>query len=116
MRTSILMLSAVLAMSVLSLGACAGAPSAQAIRNQMVVEVSDLDPHSEQGAILVLRRITAAAGKLCGGSPTFSSYTGALDSTFSECRDTAVRQAISQLNAPLVARVYRETQPALSRP
>jgi UrcA family protein len=114
MRASISMLSATLAMTVLSLGACAGTPMAKTAPNQMVVEVSDLDPHSEPDAILLLHRIELAARKLCGGQPTFSSYTGSLDNTFADCRDLAIRQAISQLNAPLVARAYREMQPAQS--
>ena len=53
---------------------------------------------------------TLAAAKACGGHPTFSGYTGRLDSTFRDCRNEAVARTVEQLGAQLVTRIYSEAR------
>ncbi len=80
-------------------------------RGRSAVQYGDLDIATEQGAKIMLVRIERAARKACGGRPTFSAYTGSLDHTFEECRETAVQRAVKQLGAPMVTRMYSEAKP-----
>ena len=81
------------------------------IRGRSAVYYGDLNLDTEQDAKFMLQRIERAAKKACGGHPTFSSYTGALDHTFEECRDKAIQRTVKQLGAPMVTRVYSEATP-----
>jgi len=49
------------------------------IRGRSVVYYGDLNIETEQDARIMLQRIELAAKKACGGHPTFSTYTGSLD-------------------------------------
>ena len=112
MRISILALAAA-ATFALSLAARADASadgSRTFNRSRSVVQYADLDIATEQGAKILLLRIERAARKACGGHPTFSSYTGALDNTFMDCRDKAVQRAVIRLGSPTVTRMYAETK------
>jgi UrcA family protein len=80
------------------------------IRGRSVVYYGDLNIDTEQDAKLMLQRIERAAKKACGGHPTFSTYTGALDHTFQECREEAIQRAVKQLGGPTVTRIYSETR------
>jgi UrcA family protein len=81
------------------------------IRGHSVVYYGDLLLDTDQGAKIMLQRIERAAKKACGGHPTFSSYTGALDRTFVECRDKAIQRTLIQLGAPSVTRIYSDATP-----
>jgi UrcA family protein len=80
-------------------------------RGRSAVQYGDINIATEQGAKIMLVRIERAARKACGGHPTFSAYTGSLDHTFEECRETAVQRAVKQLGAPMVTRMYSEAKP-----
>jgi UrcA family protein len=80
-------------------------------RGRSVIYYGDLHIDTEEGAKTMLQRIELAATKACGGHPTFSTYTGSLDSTFAECRDQAIQRTVNQLGAPAVSRVYSEKKP-----
>jgi UrcA family protein len=86
-----------------------GAPTR--ITGRSVVNYGDLNLNAEQDAKIMLQRIDRAAKKACGGHPTFSSYTGALDHTFEDCRERAIQRTVKQLSAPLVTRIYSEARP-----
>jgi UrcA family protein len=83
------------------------------IRARGVVYFGDLNIETERDAKIMLQRIERAAKKACGGHPTFSSTTGALDRTFEECRSEAVRRTVKLLGAPMVTRIFsdRSRQP-----
>lgn len=116
MRISCRMIAAAAALAV-----CMGAHADESAdswrgsaQGRSVVHYGDLDIGTEQGAKIMLQRIERAAAKACGGHPTFSPATGALDSTFRECRNTAVQRAVQQLAAPIVTRLYAEARPRQS--
>jgi UrcA family protein len=79
------------------------------ITGRSVAYYGDLNLNDEQDAKIMLQRIERAAKKACGGHPTFSSITGALDDTFEECRGKAIQRAVKDLGAPLVMRIYCES-------
>jgi UrcA family protein len=81
------------------------------ITGRRAVYYGDLNLHAEQDAKIMLQRIARAAKKACGGHATFSSYTGSLDGTYEECRGRAIQQAVEELGAPLVTRIYSEAKP-----
>jgi|GEM_PF-1263284 UrcA family protein len=85
--------------------------SATKVTGRSVVHYGDLNLNAEQDARIMLQRIERAAKKACGGHAAFSSYTGALDPTFEECRVKAIQRAVNQLGAPLVTRVHSEARP-----
>jgi UrcA family protein len=113
MRISTPIFAAAVMLAALSFGAHAdtstdGPPN---ITGRSVVNYGDLNLDAEQDAKIMLQRIERAAKKACGGHPTFSSYTGALDHTFEECRERAIQRTVKQLGAPLVTRIYSEARP-----
>jgi UrcA family protein len=114
MHVSTPIFAAAVMLAALSFGAHAG-PSTDdpstIIRGRSVVYYGDLNIDTEEGAKIMLQRIERAAKKACGGHPTFSSYTGALDHTFEECRDKAIQRTVIQLGAPMLTRIYSEATP-----
>ena len=112
MRLSTPILTAAVMLAALCFGAHAdtstdGSPTH--ITGRSVVYYGDLNLNAEQDAKIMLQRIERAAKKACGGHPTFSSYTGALDRTYEECRGEAIQRAVKELGAPLVMRIYSES-------
>jgi UrcA family protein len=106
MRVSIPIIAMVFALSALRAGAHDGRSTDGTIRTDMVIYFGDLNLSSESDARILLERIERGAKKACGGQHAFSSYTGAVDKSFDECRAAAVGKAIERLNAQLVTRVY----------
>lgn len=109
MRNSTPILVAAVMLAALSSGANADTSTDSAetiLRGRSVVYYGDLNIEIEQDARIMLQRIERAAKKACGGHPTFSTYTGGLDHTFEECRDTAIQRTVEQLAAPMVTRIY----------
>jgi UrcA family protein len=80
------------------------------VQGRSVVYYGDLAIETEQDAKIMLQRIERAARKACGGHATFSSYTGALDHTFEECRSEAIHRTVKQLGASKVTRIYSEAK------
>ena len=112
MHVSTPIIAAALMLAALGFGAHADTPSQPAkITGSSAVYYGDLDLNAEQDAKIMLQRIEQAAKKACGGHPTFSSYTGRLDSTFRECRNEAIARTLKQLGAPTVTRIYFEGRP-----
>ena len=99
-------------LAALSFGAHADTSSLPAkITGRSAVYYGDLTLSAERDAKIMLERIEQAAAKACGGHPTFSGYTGRLDSTFRDCRNEAVARTVEQLGAQLVTRIYSEARP-----
>ena len=99
-------------LAALSFGAHADTSSQpETITGRSTVYYGDLNLNAEQDAKIMLERIEQAAKKACGGHPTFSSYTGRLDSTFQECRNEAVARTVKQLGAHMVTRMFSEAKP-----
>ena len=86
------------------------------VRTRFVVKFDDLNLDKEHDAQIMLKRIELAARTACGGHPSFSTYTGGLERSFYECRDRAVRQAVEQLRAPKVGRLYEQAAVQRSAP
>jgi UrcA family protein len=111
MRISTLIFTSALILTALSFRAHADASSpATIVQGRSIVYYGDLNIETEQDAKILLQRIERAARKACGGHATFSSYTGALDHTFEECRSEAIHRTVKQLGASNVTRIYSEAR------
>jgi UrcA family protein len=111
MRISNRIFTAAVVLTALSFRAHADTSNpATIVQGRSVVYYGDLDIETDQDAKIMLQRIELAARKACGGHATFSSYTGALDHTFEECRCEAVQRTVKQLGASKVTRIYSETR------
>jgi UrcA family protein len=64
-----------------------------------VVQVGDLDLHSEAGAKQAAFRIHVAADYVCGGDNNI--WRQSMD--FDSCRDQAIDRALASIDAPLVS-------------
>ena len=116
MRVSTQIFAAATMLGALSLSAQADTSSrGTLVRGSSLVFYGDLNIDSEQDAKILLQRIERAARKACGGHATFSSYTGSLDHTFTECQSEAVRRTVKSLGSPMVMRVYSEAEARDSR-
>ena len=76
------------------------------------VAYNDLDLQSPAGAQTLLERLKRAAYRACGGDPKLHrAYRTRPEKTikvYEECRADAMKRAVDQINAPLVARMYAE--------
>lgn len=108
MRVYIPVIATILGFAALQAQAFDSAGNDSPVRTRFVVKFADLNLDNEHDAKIILKRIERAARQACGGQPAFSSYTGGLERNFYECRDAAIREAIAQLRAPLVGRVYEQ--------
>lgn len=76
------------------------------------VELKDLDLRNPAHAHALLDRLTRAAWRACGGDPKLNnSYRTRPEQTvraYEECRENAVKRAIDQIGAPLLAQIYDE--------
>jgi UrcA family protein len=76
------------------------------------VELRDLDLTTAADARTLLERLKQAAYRACGGDPKLhNSYRTRPEQTvrvYEECREDAVKRAIDQIGAPLLARAYAE--------
>lgn len=77
------------------------------------VPYSDLNLANPAGATAMLARIRQAAAKACGGSPLARSPKETRD--YRSCVNTAVANAVRQLNAPLVTALYLDATNAEER-
>jgi UrcA family protein len=106
MRTPTFILSAPFLLSALCLAAHADA----SITGRSSVYVGDLNPNIERDARIMLQRIERAAKTACGGHAPVNPNTGSIDNqTFDECRAKAVRRAVTEFDAPVVARIFLES-------
>jgi UrcA family protein len=68
-------------------------------RISRVVEVGDLDLHSQAGARTAAHRIHVAADYVCGGDNLLWRRA----SDFQDCRNGAIDRALASLKAPMVS-------------
>lgn len=104
---------AALALSVLSSAAWTQepAPKTQVI-GKVHVELKDLNLSRPDDARTLLERLRQAAWSACGGDPKLhDSYRTRPEQTvkvYEECRENAVKRAIDQIGAPLLAQAHAE--------
>jgi len=76
------------------------------------VDLTDLDLRNPADARILLDRLEQAAWRACGGDPKLNnSYRTRPEQTlkvYEECRENAVKRAIDQIGAPLLAQAYAE--------
>ena len=72
-----------------------------------VVKMSDLNLATEQGARILVRRVTAKASDLC--TPTPSPLARGAHKAWRECVDKAVARSIASVREPLVTAEYART-------
>jgi UrcA family protein len=76
------------------------------------VELKDLNLQNPADAHTLLERLNQAAYRACGGNPkAHNSYRTRPEQTlkvYEECRVNAVKRAIDQIGAPLLAQAYAE--------
>ena len=106
-------LAAAIALTLLGPAAWSQEPerNTQAI-GKVHVELKDLDLTKRADARTLLERLKQAAYRACGGDPRFhNSYRTRPEQTvkvYEECRENAVKRAIDQIGAPLLAQAYDE--------
>lgn len=87
------------------------APKTQVI-GKVHVELKDLNLSRLDDARTLLERLRQAAWSACGGDPKLhDSYRTRPEQTvkvYEECRENAVKRAIDQIGAPLLAQAYAE--------
>ena len=87
-------------------------PKSPQLVGKVRVELKDLDLRNPADAHTLLDRLKQAAYRACGGDPKLhNSYRSRPEQTvkvYEECRENAVKRAIDQIGAPLVARTYAE--------
>ena len=86
----------------------APAPPGTEVRRE-VVKYGDLNIRRQAGAERLLKRIHAAAGKVC--EPTPSTKRAFADSAdHKKCVDGAIQHAVAAVDAPEVTRAYRREE------
>ena len=106
-------LAAALALTMLSSTAWSSPPESklQAV-GKVHVELKDLDLQNPADARTLLDRLKQAAYRACGGDAKLhNSYRTRPEQTlkvYEECRVNAVKRAIDQIGAPLLAQAYAE--------
>ena len=93
--------------AVVALGFAAASQSAFAQSDDTVsvkVSFADLNPSTDAGAKVMLRRIRNAANSICGPAPT--NPIDRMMGPYDTCIKETVSQAVSQLNSPLVTALY----------
>ncbi|WP_372783138.1 UrcA family protein [Phenylobacterium sp.] len=81
-----------------SFDARTGGPSSQTVR------YADLDIRQAPGAEVLLRRISVAADRVCGGEPDGRSRRAT--QAFATCRKASIAHAVARLGAPVVSARY----------
>lgn len=69
------------------------------------VPYGDLNLESEAGARAMLRRLSAASNRVCGGHPGVTTDLLRMRS-WRACRRDSLTSAVAQLDAPYVSRLY----------
>ncbi len=92
----------------------AAAPAALAQPSDVLsvtVSYAGIDATSPGGAEILLRRITSAAEKVCGGEPS-----NPLDRSmkFKPCVDEVTQRTVAGMNNPRLAALVNKTQPTAS--
>ena len=92
------------------------APAAESRPPQLVgkvhVELNGLDLRNPADARVLLDRLNQAAYRACGDDPKLNNtYRTRPEQTlrvYEECRENAVKRAVDQIGAPLLAQMYDE--------
>ena len=108
-------LAAALAATLLGSAAWSQTPEPKSqIIGKVHVELKDLDLRNPADARTLLERLKQAAYRACGGNPkVHNSYRTRPEQTlkvYEECRANAVKRAIDQIGAPLLAQAYADEQ------
>lgn len=100
--------SLILALASSSTMVAASAAHAQSAMETTTVTVryGDLDVDHSDGAKVLLQRIRIASVRVCGGEPDVRDPRQR--ESFEECRDQAVRSAVSQVNSPVLTAMAGE--------
>jgi UrcA family protein len=94
-----------LALAALAFSGLSAVASAQSVEVATIdVSYADLNLSSRAGAEAMLNRIQAAASRVCGGKPETRQMTDM--ARYRSCVSTAVRTAVSELNAAMVTQLY----------
>jgi len=72
----------------------------------VTVRYADLDVDRPAGAEILLRRITLAAGRVCGGQPDARAWGH--NRAFTACRDATVARAVARVGAPALLARHQE--------
>jgi UrcA family protein len=72
------------------------------------IKVADLNLKSAAGAETFIGRVRSAASRVCKPKPTSKGNFKDV-SDYDKCRDDAVKQAVADLNNPMVSEVYNRT-------
>jgi len=102
---SVLMTAALAATLIASSGAARAQPATFASEEapSVTVRYADLDIDRAAGAEILLRRISLAATRVCGGEPDARAWGPTV--AFTACRDATVARAVARVGAPaLLAR------------
>ena len=100
----ILALSTGLVLGSTSAALAQGAPVPQAW-----VSAADLDLGREAGAREFLKRVSRAAGRICGG-PDIRAHQ---QRAFKQCRDETIADAVGSVSSPMLTAVHRNDQRAI---
>jgi UrcA family protein len=80
----------------------------QAVVTKVRVPVGDLDLNSQAGADTLIRRVSAAAIRACGGANTVGVLMLLEARAYRACKTRAVAQTIAQVEAPVVQARYAQ--------
>jgi len=97
------LLAAAIAVGAASAAAAAPPPAPADERVSVRVPVADLNLQSEAGARVALRRITRAAGAICGDEP--DSREMARQALFQACVRSAVDKTVAEADSPMLAQL-----------
>ncbi len=113
LKPGILATASLVALTVLGPAAFGAEPEKKAqLIGKVHVDLKDLDLTDAADARTLLERLKQAAYDACGGDPKLhTAYKTRPEQTvrvYEECRENAVKRAIDQIGAPVLARVYAE--------
>lgn len=75
----------------------------------ITVQLTDINLDSPKGAKVALARITRAAEVVCGDRPRVNDLTRFRP--FLECQNTALNNAVSKVNSPLLSQLAPNARP-----
>jgi UrcA family protein len=102
--------AAVSAISLACAGAYAESPPVQT--HSSTVQYKDLDLSRPHDVAKLYKRITVAAGRVCGSRTLTGSFYRTTD--FANCYADAVAQAVARVDQPSVTNYYRERAEPIS--
>lgn len=105
------LLAAALVLGFAALSPAQAAPDTQTAH--IDVPYGDLNLASPAGAEVMLKRIKAAALKVCGGKPDIRDRQATR--FYNHCVNLAVAQAVARLNKPVVTAIFNGRDPRFAQ-